>query len=221
MNKLEALKELVKVGKKLDDLGYVIGPGGNTSIKCGNTVYIKASGASFVDCSSKDYVGVDLKTGRLVDGKRRPSCEVLAHLACYLANKDVGAVLHCHPTYAVAWGMTEQTLKGFNPEMVAIISSDVPVMKYMTSAGAPFADKLKQFIRRGFNAIIVQNHGLFVIAPTLKQALYRAQIVEESVKTVVAAKILGKMKYFTKAEWKEINEAEFEDYRRELLKMKK
>jgi len=221
MNKSEALKELVRVGKKLDDLGYVIGPGGNTSIKCGNTVYIKASGSSFVDCSPKDYVGVDLKTGKLVDGKRRPSCEVLAHLACYQANKDVGAVLHCHPTYAVAWGMTEQTLKGFNPEMVAIISSDVPVMKYMTSAGAPFADKLKQFLQKGYNAVIVQNHGLFVIASTLKQALFRAQIVEESVKTIVAAKTLGKMRYFTKAEWKEINEAEFEDYRRELLKMKK
>jgi len=221
MKKAAALKELVKIGKKLDDLGYVVGPGGNTSIKCGETVYIKASGASFVDCSVKDYVGVNLKTGKLTEGKRRPSCEVLAHLACYLADKEVGAVLHCHPTYAVAWGMTEQTLKGFNPEMVAIIGSDVPVMKYMTSAGAPFAEKLKQYLRRGYNAVIVQNHGLFVTGATLTQALYRAQIVEESVKTVVAAKILGRMKYFTKAEWKEIDEAEFEDYRRELLKLKK
>ena len=221
MNKSQALKDLVKIGKKLDELGYVVGPGGNTSVKCGDRVYIKASGSSFVNCDPKDYVGVELKTGKLVEGKKRPSCEVLAHLACYLANKDVGAVLHCHPTYAVAWGMTEKTLKGFNPEMVAIIGSDVPVLRYMTSAGAPFADKLKKFVQNGYNAVIVQNHGLFVVGNNLTQALYRAQIVEESVKTVVAAKTLGKMRYFTKKEWDEINCAEFEDYRRELLKIKK
>jgi len=220
MTKAEALKELVKAGKMIAELGYVIGPGGNTSIRCGNTVYIKASGASFEDCDPKDYVGVDLNTGELVDGKRRPSCETLAHIACMQAAKGVGAVVHCHPTYVLAWGMSGKMLRASNPEMVTIIGSDVPVMKYTPSAGAPFAKKLQKYIKEGYNAVIIQNHGIFVTGDNIRQALYRTRLIEDGIKTMVAAKILGKIRYMTSKEWKEIDNAEFEDYRRTLLKMK-
>ena len=221
MNPLLAKKQLVEIGKRLSDMGFVIGPGGNTSVRCGNTIYMKASGASFEDCNPEDYVGVDFKSGKVIEGDRKPTCEILAHLACYIANNEVGAVVHCHPAYTVAWSMGGKTLKGFTPEMVAIIGSDVPVLKYMVSAGRNFAEKIKGFIKEGYNAVILQNHGLITVGTNLKQALYRAQLVEDSVKTIVAAKVLGKMRYFSRKEWKQIDESDFEDYRRTLLKMNK
>jgi len=46
---MEIKKELVYIGKKLADKGFVVGPGGNTSFRLGNVVYMKVSGACFED----------------------------------------------------------------------------------------------------------------------------------------------------------------------------
>ncbi len=210
-------KELIEIGKKLESKGQVIGPGGNTSARLGDIIYMKASGVCFEEATAADYVGVSLKTGELVDGKKKPTCEKLAHLNCYKARPDIGAVIHTHPALSVSYSWLGETLIPFTPDFVAIIGSPVPVVKYMLPAGEAIANKIMEAIKT-HNAVFLENHGILCVGKNLKEAYYRTLLVEDSVKTVVGAKILGAIKYFDEKQIKELDTSDFEKYRRSLLK---
>jgi len=212
-------KQLVEIGKKLDEKGFVVGPGGNTSARCGNLIYMKASGISFDSAGGADYVGVDLRTGKVVDGAKRPTCEILTHLGCYQVREDVGAVVHSHPPLCVAYGMLGTTLRPFTPELVAILCSDVPTIRPIVTSGATLANEVKKAIRH-HNAVFLANHGLIVVGSNIREAYYRTLLIEDSVKSIIAAKILGKMRYYTPEEIRSLDESEFEKYRRTLLRKK-
>lgn len=218
LNAEKIKKELVGLGKKLTDKGLVVGPGGNTSVRLGNIVYMKASGITFEEAAESDYIGVDLKTGEVVDGQKKPTCEILMHLGCYLGRKDISAVVHTHPPYAIAYAMLGKTLKQFTPDFVAIINSDVPVIKYVIPAGKELADEVSKTIKK-YNAVLMANHGLLTVGANLKEAYYRTQFIEDSCKTVISAQSLGKMRYFSDDEVNAVDNLEAEDYRRTLLKM--
>ncbi len=211
-------KELVDLGKKLTDKGLVVGPGGNTSARLGNIIYMKASGITFEEATESDYIGVDLKTGEVVDGEKKPTCEILMHLGCYLVRNDIFAVVHTHPPYAIAYAMLGKTLKPFTPDFVAIINSDVPTIGYVIPAGRELADEVSKVVKK-YNAVLMTNHGLLTVGTNLKEAYYRTQLIEDSCKTIISAQSLGKMKYFTEEEADAVDKLEAEDYRRTLLKM--
>ena len=48
-----ARKDLVFYGRKIEEKNLTVGPGGNTSARAGDVVYIKASGAAFEDATAK------------------------------------------------------------------------------------------------------------------------------------------------------------------------
>ena len=210
-------KELVEIGKKLEAKGQVIGPGGNTSARLGDMVYMKASGVCFEEAVAADYVGVSLKTGELVEGKKKPTCEKLAHLNCYKARPDIGAVVHTHPAFSVAYAWLGETLAPFTPDFVAIIGSPVPVVKYMLPAGEVIAGKIMEAVRT-HNAVLLENHGIICVGKNLKEAYFRALLVEDSVKTVLGGKLLGALKYFDEKQVRDLDTSDFEKYRRALLK---
>lgn len=45
---------------------------------------------------------MDLNSGEVLEGEKRPTSESLVHLPCYRRRVDIGAVIHTHPRYTVA-----------------------------------------------------------------------------------------------------------------------
>jgi len=213
-------KQLVEIGKKIADKGLVVGPGGNTSARVGNIVYMKACGICFEEAKVSDYVGIDLKTGKIVYGSKKPTCEIAMHLGCYLERKDITAVIHTHPPIATAVGMLGITLEPFTPDFVALVDSDVPTINYVCPSTKDLANEIKKVIKK-HNAVLMCNHGLLTVGSNLVEAYYRTLLIEDACKTFVAAKSLGKMKIFTRAQAKEINNLKAESYRKALLKEKR
>ncbi|MCK4400839.1 class II aldolase/adducin family protein [bacterium] len=216
MKNVNIKKQLVEIGKKIADKGLVVGPGGNISARVGNIVYMKASGISFEEAKVSDYIGVDLKTGKIVDGSKKPTCEIAMHLGCYLERKDVSAVIHTHPPIATAVGMQEITLRPFTPDLAAL-AGDVPTIKYVVPGGRELAEEVRNVIKK-HNAILMCNHGLLTVGSSLREAYYRTLLVEDACKTFVAAKSLGEMKFFTRKQVEQINNLKAESYRKALLK---
>lgn len=210
-------RELVEIGKKISEKGLIVGPGGNTSARVGNIVYMKASGIAFEEAKESDYIGVDLRTGKVVDGKLRPTCEILMHLQCYLVRNDINAVVHTHPPYAIAYAMLGETLRPFTPDFVAIIGSNVPTIEYAIPAGKELADEIGKAIRK-YNGVLMANHGLLTVGTNLKEAYYRTLLIEDSCKTVISARGLGRMRFFTPQEVSRVDNLKAEAYRRKLLK---
>lgn len=213
-----ARKDLVKYGKLIANKGLVVGPGGNMSQRVGNTVYLKASGVSFEDAKEKDYVGINLKSGKIVDGTSKPSCEILMHLGCYLARDDIMAVVHTHAPISMAVASRGVPLKPLYPDFAALVGKEVPIIRYIIPAGKELADEVVKEIKSN-NCILMANHGVLTVGNNLKEAYYRMLLIEEASRTLLASYIFGKVKFLTEEEIEDVDNLKAEDYRKALLKI--
>lgn len=210
-------KELVEIGKKIAEKGLVVGPGGNTSVRLGDIVYMKASGVSFECAEEEDYIGVDFNTGEVKEGNKKPTSELWLHLECYKRRDDVLAVVHTHPPFSIAYAFQMEALRPFTPDMVALIGSEIPVIDYVVPGGREFALAVGELIKN-YNGVLIKNHGLVTVGANLRETYYRTLLIENGIKTLIFAKLLGNMVFFTKEQIDEINNLEAEKYRRKLLK---
>jgi len=212
-----ARRDLVLYGRKIEEKNLVVGPGGNTSARAGDIVYIKASGVAFEDAVEDDYVGIDMKTGKVVSTFKKPSCEILMHLGCYSARDDIAAVVHTHSPYATAVASAGQTIPPFFPDYVALMGPEIPLIEYVVPASKELADRVVDAARR-HNVILLANHGVVALGANVREAYFRALCCEAAAQTFVIGRMLGGVRPFTDEEVQQINNLEAEDYRRELLR---
>jgi len=217
LNAKAAREALISIGRKIDEKGLVVGPGGNTSVRVGRLMYIKASGKCFEDATEHDYVGVDLETGEVVDGDLKPSAEVLLHSGCYKARAEIEAVVHTHPPVATGLACAGRTVEPISPDFVVLLGRTVPLAEYVVPTGPELAEVVTQAIRN-HDAVLLRNHGLVTVGRTLREAFYRTLMVESAAVSMVAGTAMGKSRYLTPAEVDVIDNLQAEKYRRELLK---
>jgi len=212
-----ARADLVLYGRKLADRGLVSGPGGNTSVRVADVVYMKASGAAMEDATEDDYIGVDLNTGDVVDGGKKPSCEILMHLGVYRARDDVHAVVHVHAPISIGVASTGKTIPPMFPDFVGLLGREIAWMPYIVPAGAAMAKGVVEAIRDHV-AVLMANHGVVTVGYNLREAYFRALLVEDAAKIYVAALAAGTPHVFTEQETAEVDHLGAEDYRRALLR---
>lgn len=209
-------EELAYWGRRIQERGLVVGPGGNTSARVGEVIYVKPSGFAFEQCGPDDYVGVSLRDGAVVFGSHKPTCEIWMHIACYQTRPDITAVVHTHPPYATGLASSGAELRPMFPDFVAILGR-VPTLPYIAPAGKELADAVAKVIAK-HDAALLGNHGVIAVGANLREAFYRNELLEEAAKTLVAARVLGEPRFFTDEEIDAIEHLEAEDYRRALLK---
>jgi len=217
-------QEMSYYGKLIEKNGLTCGPGGNMSVRSGNLVYLSPSGFSFSEIKSGDWFTVDLRTGKQVSKKKkrlRPTCEISMHLGCYLVRPDIKVVIHTHPILATALATAGVEFKALFPDFVAILGSKVPTIEYVIPAGEEIREAVTAELKKGWNVLLLKNHGAIAVGSTLKEAYYRSLLLEESARYLVATLSIGKeVRYLTPDEVKGIENLEAEDYRRSLFKRK-
>ena len=181
---------VVEYGKKLISRGLVTGTGGNISLanESGELVAISPSGVGYFETRPEDVVVVKLDES-VVDGHLRPSSEIHFHLALYRQRPDIRAVVHTHSIYATT---------------IACLEEDLPAVHYLIAqAGetvrcAPFATpgshELAAYICETIgldNAVLMANHGLIAVGPTLPAAFGAAEKVEYVARLYYQARCIG------------------------------
>jgi L-fuculose-phosphate aldolase len=212
-----ARADLTLYGRKLAEKGLVAGPGGNTSARVGDVVYMKASGAALEDATEEDYIGVSLKTGDVVDGSKKPSCEILMHLGIYLARQDVNAVVHTHAPLSIGVASTGKTIPPMFPDFVGLLGREIALVPYIIPAGSEMANAVVAAIR-GHVAVLMANHGVVTVGWNVREAYFRTLVVEDAAKTYLAALTAGTPHLFTEKEVYDVDHLGAEDYRRALLR---
>ena len=102
---LEELKQKVfEANLELPKHGLVIFTWGNVSgiDREKGLVVIKPSGVDYDKMTAEDMVVTDLD-GKVVDGKLKPSSDLMTHLEFYKNFPNIGGVVHTHSINAVAW----------------------------------------------------------------------------------------------------------------------
>ncbi|GGG77242.1 MULTISPECIES: class II aldolase/adducin family protein [Paenibacillus] len=215
MSSMDIRQELCKYAKKTVANKLVVGPGGNISAKHEGKMYLSPSGFALDEVEPEQWVEVDIETGAITDIGLRPSSEVLMHLWAYRANPSIGAIVHTHPPYCIAFTLVETELPIMFPDQAALVGKTVYVPYVL-----PTTDKLAEALVEKVNdasSILLGNHGLVTTGRNLREAYYRTEVVEESSKIFLIAKAIKEPKVLTKEEFEEIASLESEAYRIQLL----
>ncbi len=188
---------MAKTGKKIVQKGLVVASGGNISAKSNGCMFIKAKGTGLDDRKPSCYVCVDLKTGK--SRKGIPSSEKYMHMACYKARPGVKAVVHIHPVFATAVANSRVPLKAVSYELLACLGSEMVRAKYKPSGSRALAREIGSKIKK-YNAVLMPNHGILVVADTLDTAFKRAEAVERACMTLIFSRLMGVTKFLPRKE---------------------
>ena len=126
---LEELKQQVCAANlKLVAEGLVIQTWGNASglDRFRGLVVIKPSGVSYDRMKPKDMVVVSLETGKVVEGKFKPSSDTATHMALYRAFPKIGGVVHTHSLYATAWAQARKKIPPYGTTQADYWFGEVP-----------------------------------------------------------------------------------------------
>ncbi len=191
-------QQVIEAGILLDRYRLISLSGGNVSVRIGGHVLVTPSGMAYDGLAPSDVVILDLE-GTVVEGERRPSVDTVALLHVYRRMPGVNAIVHTHQPYATAVGLVMDELPAFCTTLVNATLGSVRVAPYSSAASLDMGVKTVEHIgdRR---AVILRNHGVVTVGPTLKDALYAAVYLEDACRAYLAARALGQPRLLTEAE---------------------
>ena len=201
---LEELKQAVlEANLALVRHGLVVLTWGNASAidRESGLVAIKPSGVSYDAMKTEDIVLVDLASGRVVEGRLRPSSDTPTHLALYRAWKGVGGIVHTHSPNATAmaqarlpipcYGTTHaDTFHGTIP-CVAPLSKEQLDEDYEGNTGRSIVDA---FAASGTDPMhtpgaLCACHGPFTWGASAMKAVEHAVVLEEVAKMAILTRL--------------------------------
>ncbi len=160
--------------------GLVIGSAGNVSVRLdADRFVVSAAGIVYGALSAGDHPVVDIATGTW-EGRCRPTSELALHRGILDAMADVGAVVHTHSRHAAAFAVARLDLPFICNESIATRAERVLVTRYAPPGTADIAAETLATFRRqpGSRAVLLANHGVVAIGPSVDDAYVVAQSVE-------------------------------------------
>ena len=192
-NMLEELKKIVcNANLELVEKGVVIYTWGNVSGVSEDRKYmvIKPSGLEYESMTSDDMVVVDIETGKVVDGRWKPSSDTLTHLELYRTYNTIKGIVHTHSVNAVAFAQAGREIPvlgtthadyfyGAIPCTRALTKEEVE-LDYETNTGKVIVETItkNQIEALAIPGIIVKNHGPFAWGTSPKKAVHNIVVME-------------------------------------------
>ena len=195
-------EELIQYGVKIVRAGLVAGAGGNISAREGGLAWLKPSGVAMDDMTPADLCGMDIASGRQVEGPHKPTSEVNMHLAIYRNRPEIQAVFHTHSPWASGIISSGATLKPMFAEFVCDLGR-VGSIPYITPTTQALADAVGKACET-VDTLFMVNHGIIGLGATMKQAYYRCVVVEDAAKSQIAATICGAPIFLTESQCRDL-----------------
>lgn len=184
--------EVVKYAKMCSSTGLTVGTSGNVSVRKGNIMYITPSALPYDEMTEEDVLEIDLNTGEVVAGYRKPSSETQMHTNMYKKSDAIEAVVHTHSTYATMFACAHLPIPPIH-YMIADIGKEVPVAPY-ARYGSELLAKYAVEALDDANGVLLANHGAVTVGSTLADAYRRAETVEEVAKLAYGTHQLNSIK---------------------------
>jgi L-ribulose-5-phosphate 4-epimerase len=179
---LEANLELVRKGLVLYTFGNVSGIAREQGL-----VAIKPSGVPYEQMKPEHMVVTDL-TGKVIEGKLRPSSDLPTHLVLYSHFSEIGGIAHTHSEYATAWAQARKPIPCFGTTHADYFHGPVPVTEpmsdheiagdYEKNTGDAIVRVLRGTAPSSVPGVLVANHGPFAWGEDASTAAHNAVIVE-------------------------------------------
>ncbi len=161
--------------------GFVEANGGNLSVKIDhNLIMTTPTMMSKGSLKEDDMVVCDLY-GNIIHGNRKPSSEILSHLAVYRSDETVNSVIHTHPPYTCSFACSDETFpKPFSPETLFWLG-DIDFVSFFLPGSEALSKEIEKKAKDKY-VLILRNHGLMTFGSSLREALWRTEVMESHCK---------------------------------------
>lgn len=186
----KARRDIVEIGRRLYEKGFVASNDGNISVRLSaDEVLITPTRLSKGSLTEADLVKVDL-SGNVITGTLRPTSELKMHLAVYWIRSDVKAIVHAHPQKATAFAVAGVPLDRITlPEAVLAFGS-VSLAEYGTPTTEEVPNAVQKYIATS-DALLLANHGALTVGPDLFDAYNKMEVLEHFAAISLYARLLG------------------------------
>ncbi len=173
----ELRRDIVHYGRLLYERRLTTGTSGNVSVRLNDgTMLITPTGVCKGMLREYDLIKVDIGTGRTVS-EGKPSMETPFHQAAYLARRNVGAVIHCHPIFATVLACSNVPPRtDLTPEGLMVLK-DVPVIPYAQPGSEALARNIGEALGKA-SACLLENHGAIAVGRSVEEAYHRIETLE-------------------------------------------
>ena len=196
-SEVKLVRELVSnLHDQLIKWNLVVWTAGNVSqrLHTADLMVIKPSGVRYERLTPESMIVCDLD-GNVVDGSYSPSSDTASHAYIYRNMPEVFGVVHTHSTYATAWAAIGENIPCGLTMMGDEFGGSVPVGPFRLIGSEAIGQSVVETLRKypKSPAVLMQNHGPFVIGKDAESAVKAAAMTEEVAKTMWAARQIGKI----------------------------
>jgi len=188
--------EIVQAMERIYRYRMTTTSGGNLSVRDENgDVWITPARVDKGSLRREDVIRV--RAGGQVEGPHRPSSEHPFHQGIYQKRPDVRAVVHAHPVALVAFSICGQVPDTTLFPQARHVCGAVGFAAYALPGSEQLGRNIAEVFGRGFDCVLLENHGVVVGGATLQEAFERFETLEFTAKTVIKASLLGPVRYLT------------------------
>ncbi len=195
-NLMHPAEQIVLLINRVYQKGLTTTSGGNLSIMdTEGNIWITPSGIDKGSLTPSDICKV-LPDGTVI-GKYKPSVELPFHKLVYQTRPDVSAVLHAHPPALVSYSLIRQIPNANIIPTPHEVCGPVGIAKYEVPGSDALAKRIVAEIKKGFNVVVMENHGVITCADSLFEAFKRFETLNFAASLGITASTIGKPEALT------------------------
>lgn len=177
----EAKKQMIELGRRMDEKAHVIAGEGSLSVRVGpNAVWITAEGAEKGALKQESFIRVDMN-GKQMPGSRQTRLpdDLAVHLSVYTQNPALRGILHGYPAGAVAYAALgcEVQAADYTPSVRALGR-----ISLIPQGNAESYAKAAALVCRSDKGILIAGDGCFMWGESLMDAFHKLETLEYYVK---------------------------------------
>ncbi len=164
--------------------------GGNLSIR-------EESGDLWITPARVDKGGlrrediVRVRLGGEIEGSRKPSSELPIHQDIGRRRPEIRGIVHAHPTALVAFSLVHEVPNTRLFHQARRVCGQVGFAPYELPGSEALGRRVAETFERGFDCVILENHGVVTAGLSLQEAFRRFETLEFTGKTIIKARLLG------------------------------
>tara|TARA_Y100000389_G_scaffold197153_1_gene231207 strand:+ start:296 stop:994 length:699 start_codon:yes stop_codon:yes gene_type:complete len=193
----------INQNKKLIQKKLIIYNFGNVSLRLDKDHFvIKPSGAKISNLVPNDIPIINIKSGKKIKGRLKPSTDTPTHLEIYKHNKYIKSITHTHSTYATVWAQSAKPIPLIGTTHADYWKNEVPVVKFVSLkdinkgyekiTGKLILKTLKNKKLDVYKCpgVIVAGHGPFTWGTKIDSSVIMAEILEFVAQTTFQSYLL-------------------------------
>jgi L-ribulose-5-phosphate 4-epimerase len=185
---ITAKDDFLIAAKRAFSSGLQTGTGGNISVRVSGSdlMVVKASGIAFDECIYDNIIVTDFE-GKVIEGNLKPTQEFVLHASLYQKYRNIGAIVHTHSPYSIAWTFTKKELPLITQHSKLKLKQNILNFPFdsPTIPKEGMVEIYKEIDERpDLQAFLLEGHGIVAIGKSAVKACQIAELVEETAKIV-------------------------------------